>query len=209
MKSLRREYARDGLVEDQMKDDAIGQFSLWFQQAIKTEEHEANAMSLATVDPGGRPSSRIVLLKGFDEEGFRFFTNYESRKGKELSRNPHAALCFFWPVLERQVRIEGKAEKVSREESEDYFRSRPRLSKLGAWASNQSSEVPSREQLEETMEQLQKKFEGSEIPVPGYWGGFLLRPERIEFWQGRPGRLHDRILYSRNESGWDISRLAP
>lgn len=206
---LRREYAREELLEENVDRDPIKQFSVWFEQALNSRVAEPNAMSLATATPKGNPSVRIVLLKGFDEKGFRFFTNYESRKGRELSENPQAALCFFWPELERQVRIEGAVSKISRDESVAYFNQRPRLSRLGALASNQSRTVASREELEDRFKELQKTYENSSIPTPEYWGGFCLEPSAIEFWQGREGRLHDRLLYERKSGAWKLMRLAP
>jgi len=209
IESIRREYGREKLSEENLKADPFDQFSLWLEQALKAEIADANAMSLATADNEGRPSSRIVLLKGFSREGFRFFTNYNSRKAKELDENSHAALCFFWPVLERQVRIEGTAVKISRKESVMYFRQRPRNSKLGAWASEQSTTVESRDELEASFKKAEKKFAGKEIPTPDFWGGYLLQPSCIEFWQGREGRLHDRIRFKKDGESWEFQRLAP
>lgn len=206
---IRREYAREELLEENVEEDPLNQFALWFEQALRSRVIEPNAMSLATADQGGKPSVRIVLLKGFDGEGFRFFTNYNSRKGRELENNPHASLCFFWPELERQVRIEGQVSKLSREESEEYFSSRPRLSRLGAWASNQSAELASREELEQNFKEVREKFDNQPIPTPDYWGGFLLIPSAIEFWQGREGRMHDRILYNWESDRWKLKRLSP
>jgi pyridoxamine 5'-phosphate oxidase len=206
---IRREYAREELLEESVEQDPINQFAIWFEQALRSRVIEPNAMSLGTVGEGGYPSVRIVLLKGFDSDGFRFFTNYNSRKGRELENNPQAALCFFWPELERQVRVEGKVSKLSREESEEYFNSRPRLSRLGAWASNQSSELASRAELEQNFEDIRKKFDDNPIPVPDFWGGFLLIPSVIEFWQGREGRMHDRIQYTRQKDEWKQKRLSP
>lgn len=207
--NLRREYAREELREDQVDADPINQFAVWFEQALSSEVMEPNAMSLATASKQGKPSARTVLLKGFDAQGFRFFTNYESRKGRELLENPHAALCFFWPELERQVRIEGNVSKISREESIAYFNERPRLSRLGALASDQSRTIASRKELEDRFKQLQKTYKNKSIPTPEYWGGFYLEPQAIEFWQGREGRLHDRLLYERNSGAWMLKRLAP
>lgn len=206
---LRREYSRQILAEAEVADNPIDQFTEWFQQALSAELLDANAMTLATASKDGHPSARIVLLKGVEETGFQFYTNYSSRKGQELTENPHAALCFFWPSLERQVRIEGRVKKLSRATSEEYFKQRPRESRLGAWASNQSSKVDSREVLEKKFEEVRKKFEGEEIPLPDFWGGFVLQPERVEFWQGRKGRMHDRICYEKQNDGWNIFRLSP
>lgn len=209
IEELRREYAREELLEKNVRQNPIDQFTAWFDQALLSEVVEPNAMSLATADHKGSPSVRIVLLKGFDREGFRFFSNYNSRKGKELKENPKASLCFFWPELERQVRLEGEVIRMSRKESEDYFHKRPRLSQLGAWASNQSEEVESRDQLEERFEKLKEKYQEKKIPVPEFWGGYRLKPSSIEFWQGRRGRLHDRLLYEKESEDWVIKRLSP
>ncbi|MDZ7690635.1 MAG: pyridoxamine 5'-phosphate oxidase [Balneolaceae bacterium] len=210
VEALRREYKRDGISEESVQDSPISQFGVWFEEALESDLTDANAMTLATATADGKPSSRIVLLKGFDDDGFRFYTNYASRKGKELEENPHAALCFYWPALERQVRIEGKVSKLSREQSAKYFQSRPRDSQIGAWASNQSSELVSREQLETKFEEFSQKFEGKDVPLPDFWGGYRLNPHKIEFWQGRTGRLHDRIVYQKNNKGnWSIRRLSP
>lgn len=207
--SIRREYQREELTEQEIKEHPVEQFSVWFQQALNAEVTEVNAMSLATADADGVPSVRIVLLKGFDRQGFRFFTNYQSRKGQELEVNNKAALCFFWPVLERQVRIEGIVKKVSRKESESYFKKRPRESRIGAWASAQSREVESREELDRQFQEVRKKFEGKDIPTPEDWGGYRLEPDALEFWQGRESRMHDRMRYEKIENEWQIKRLAP
>lgn len=209
--SIRREYNREELLEKNVASNPLDQFSIWFQDALDTEFMEANAMTLSTESHEGKPSSRIVLLKGFDKSGFRFFSNYESPKGKELEANPHAALCFLWPVLERQVRIEGEVHKLSREESEEYFQQRPRDSQLGAWASEQSQTVESREELEANFAKMEKRFTNEQIPTPEFWGGYVLEPASVEFWQGRKGRLHDRIKYlnSDDDQDWKIQRLAP
>jgi pyridoxamine 5'-phosphate oxidase len=207
--NLRREYRIGELVESQIAADAIEQFSRWFAEAQRPDILEPNAMTLATADAAGKPAGRIVLLKGFDERGFVFFTNYTSRKGFELADNPRASLIFFWQPLERQVRIDGNVEKVSREESVAYFRSRPVASQIGAWVSHQSGVIASRDELERREAELKKKFAGGEVPTPDFWGGYRVVPHEIEFWQGRRSRLHDRILYTRNGSGWKIQRLAP
>lgn len=215
---LRREYAQTKLARERVAEDPITQFREWFAEAQQADVTDPNAMTLATAAPDATPSARIVLLKGVDDNGFRFFTNYDSRKGTELDQNPHAALVFYWSPLERQVRVEGTVKRISEEESTSYFQSRPRGSQLGAWASPQSRVVDTREDLEERLGALRKEYEGEgEIPRPPNWGGYVLRPTVIEFWQGRPNRLHDRLRYRRDNSAgdggssqlWTIERLAP
>ena len=206
---LRRDYIRARLDETSVAPDPLVEFARWFEEALQAEARDVNAMTLATATPEGTPSARIVLLKGFDEGGFLFFTDYRSRKGSELSQNPRAALVFYWPELERQVRITGITSPTSREESEAYFRSRPRGSRLSAWISHQSQIVESRQQLEAQIPQLESRYPGEDIPLPPYWGGFRLRPDSVEFWQGRTNRLHDRLRYVREKAGWRIERLSP
>ncbi|MSQ59978.1 MAG: pyridoxamine 5'-phosphate oxidase [Betaproteobacteria bacterium] len=206
---LRREYARDTLDESQVAPDPFDQFGRWFAQARQSDLTDANAMTLATSDAENRPSARIVLLKDFDARGFVFFTNYDSRKGHDLAYNPSAALLFYWHALERQIRIEGSIEKISAIESDEYFQSRPLGASLGAWASPQSEVVPSRAFLEQRFADFTQRYE-SEPPRPAHWGGYRIKPNLLEFWQGRPDRMHDRIRYRmQNEMRWEIERLAP
>src|SRR4051812_5144704 len=206
---LRREYTLAGLRRADLDPDPISQFQKWFTQAMQAEIVEPNAMTLATVNADGQPSTRIVLLKGVDARGFSFFTNYESRKGRELENNPKAALTFFWVGLERQVSICGSVTKLPRAESEAYFAVRPLGSQRGAWVSKQSRVVENREFLEKRLSEVESQY-GTKVPTPPYWGGYVLNPISVEFWQGRPNRLHDRFLYRKNESGtWTIERLSP
>lgn len=207
---IRRDYSLKTLNEDEVADSPFLQFADWWQQAIESEIDEVNAMTLATASLEAVPSARIVLLKGYDEKGFVFYTNYESAKGRELAENPKASLLFFWKELERQIRITGIVEKVSAAESDDYFLSRPTGSQIGAWASPQSHVIENRSWLEKNVKRLEEKFSSETVTRPPHWGGYRVKPVIIEFWQGRSSRLHDRLQYSLQENGtWKIERLAP
>jgi pyridoxamine 5'-phosphate oxidase len=206
---LRREYASRALGEDQADADPIRQFTTWFDEAANAQILDVNAMTLATTTADGDPDARIVLLKGFDDDGFVFFTNYGSAKGRQLEASPRACLLFFWVELERQVRITGAVTKVSKSESDEYFHSRPFESQVGAWASAQSTMVDNRTVLETRYAELAAQYAGQAVPLPAFWGGYRVAPEKVEFWQGRPSRLHDRLLYTRAASGWTRSRLSP
>ena len=209
LQKLRKEYTRAGLVESGADPDPIKQFRVWFEDTLAVGLHEPNAMTLATATPDGRPSARVVLLKGYDEKGFVFYTNYEGRKGRELEENPYCALVFYWGELERQVRVEGRAARVSVEESDAYFASRPSGSRLGAWASEQSRPVEDRDVLEKRLRKVEAEHKGREISRPHFWGGYRVEPAAIEFWQGRENRLHDRLAYHRKDDGWLTERLQP
>jgi pyridoxamine 5'-phosphate oxidase len=207
---LRKEYSQRSLRENEAASSAMDQFERWWLEALQSELEEVNAMTLATASADGLPAARIVLLKGYHATGFLFYTNYNSFKAKQLQENPRACLVFFWKVLERQVRITGIVEKISQKESDAYFLSRPVGSRIGAWASPQSEVIESGAWLLAQADQIEKKFASAEIPRPPYWGGYLVRPVTMEFWQGRPNRLHDRLLYSLQDSGqWSMERLAP
>ena len=208
LSALRREYSLKQLSRRSVEKNPFDQFSFWMNEALTSEILDATAMTVATVDAECRPSARVVLLKGYGPYGFVFYTNYESQKARDLAANPNAVLHFFWPELERQIIINGRVEKTSLEESENYFKSRPVDSQIGAWASNQSSKLPSRDSLEERFEEMKKKY-GDNVPLPPFWGGFRLIPDRFEFWQGRASRLHDRICYDLLDENWTISRLSP
>lgn len=210
LKNYRRNYIKGELLESNVPKDPIEIFKNWFEEIeVVKDGSEANAMTLSTIGTDGFPRSRVVLLKEFGEEGLIFFTNYNSSKGISLQKNPNCCISFFWPSLERQVIIKGIAEKYSEKKSEEYFKSRPRGSQLGAWASSQSSEIASREILEKCLRELEVRFLDKEIPKPDYWGGFLVKPLSFEFWQGRENRLHDRLLLSKNQDDWEMKRLAP
>lgn len=207
---IRTEYARHSLGEKDVDANPISQFRKWLREALTAQVLEATAMNMATLSAQGIPSSRIVLLKEVKDNGFVFYTNYQSNKGRELELNPVTALNFFWPELERQVRIQGTVKKASKEDSEKYFQERPKSSQIGAWASPQSAVIKGRKILEEREKQLREKFEGQDVlPKPEQWGGYIVEPFLVEFWQGRPSRLHDRIVYTLEDSKWKISRLAP
>ena len=206
---FRKEYSDRGLHRDELNPDPVAQFSQSFIQATELEVHEPNAMTLATVDASGMPSQRTVLLKYYDRDGFVFFTNYRSKKARQIHANPKVSLLFPWITLERQVIVQGHAEKISSAESLRYFASRPRESQIGAWVSNQSEVITSRKFLMQKLAEVREKFHKGEIPLPSFWGGYRVVPETIEFWQGGPARLHDRFLYRRQQEAWNIERLAP
>ncbi|WP_034893196.1 pyridoxamine 5'-phosphate oxidase [Gillisia sp. Hel_I_29] len=206
----RRNYTKGKLLEFEISSNPYQLFTNWFEEMeAQKDQHEVNAMTVSTIGDDGFPKSRVVLLKEYSEDGFIFYTNYTSEKGLAIAKNPQVCISFFWPTLERQVIIKGLAERSSEEKAEEYFRSRPKGSQLGAWASNQSSKIESREVLERKLEELEAKFNGKEIPKPQFWGGYLVRPVSIEFWQGRESRLHDRILFEKDENSWSYKRLAP
>ncbi|MDF2436223.1 MAG: Pyridoxine 5-phosphate oxidase [Bacteroidota bacterium] len=207
--TLRHDFSKQSLTESDAHSNPIDQFSQWFHEAVDAKVNEPNAMTLCTVSAECKPSARILLLRNFNEKGFVFYTNYKSRKGEEIEMNQNAALLFFWPELERQVRIEGIIEKQSKEESDLYFNSRPRTSKLGAWTSPQSKVIRDRKMLDEAYGKFDKEYPGENVPRPEHWGGYVLKPQRIEFWQGRPSRLHDRLLFTNENDNWKIERLAP
>jgi pyridoxamine 5'-phosphate oxidase len=209
IKNIRHEFSKARLDEAMVLPNAIEQFNTWFKQAVDAEVSEANAMVVSTVSKEGLPSSRVVFLRDFDENGFVFYTNYRSRKANEIQHNPHACANFFWPELERQIRIEGLLIKQAEQDSDTYFANRPRGSKIGAWVSEQSAVLANREELELKYAAYEKQFEDKVIPRPPFWGGYSLQATSIEFWQGRPSRLHDRLLYTKTAGSWKIVRLSP
>jgi pyridoxamine 5'-phosphate oxidase len=207
--TLRHDFSKQTLDEKNVSINPILQFEKWFKEAVDAHVNEPNAMTVCTATTEGKPSARILLLRNFNENGFVYYSNYTSRKGTEIAANPNCALLFFWPELERQVRIEGLVQKQSSEESDLYFNTRPRGSKLGAWTSEQSKVIANREVLNEEYEKISKKYPNENVPRPPHWGGYVIKPVSIEFWQGRPSRLHDRILYTLENKNWKIERLAP
>jgi pyridoxamine 5'-phosphate oxidase len=209
VRNLREDFSKMQLDESMVKNDPFEQFEVWYDEAVTAQVNVPNGFHLSTVSAEGRPSGRILLLRNFLNGGFSFYTNYNSRKGKEIEKNPFASMTFFWPELERQVRIEGKLRKQTAEDSDEYFMSRPRESRIGAWASQQSAVLPDRKTLENAYEAAKNKFRDVEVVRPDWWGGYILVPDFVEFWQGRPSRLHDRISYRKEGDNWKIERLSP
>ena len=209
LNSIRRDFADQPLNENSVADDPLRQFEKWFEEAVNAKVLDPHAMSLATVSYEEQPSVRIVYLRGIAENGFKFYTNYSSQKGKDLLENKRVAINFFWGELERQIRVEGEVEKLSKEESDAYFAARPRESQIGAWASEQSVLIRNRKALEDKVKYYREHYKGIDIPRPENWGGYLVKPHRIEFWQGRPNRLHDRLVFSKNGTSWELNRMAP
>ena len=209
LNEIRRDFSGKPLDENSIKQNPVEQFDVWFEEAVDAQLLDPYAMAITTVNTIGQPSTRIVYMRGISDEGFVFYTNYESNKGKDLVENNKIALNFFWGALERQIRVEGETEKVTDEVSDAYFNNRPRESQIGAWASSQSSSIKDRKELEERVSFFKNKFKGVDVPRPPHWGGFLVRPTKVEFWQGRANRLHDRIVYTKTQDDWRLDRLAP
>ena len=209
LNTVRKDYSNDQLSEEHALENPFDQLKTWLSEAKEVDDTNYNAMTLSTINPEGYPQSRIVLCRELSERGLVFYTNYNSSKGAQISQNPMVSVSFFWKELERQVRITGKASKISAEDSDAYFNSRPRASKIGAWASEKSAEISSREELQNQVTQIEKRFENQEVPRPEFWGGFIIEPQSFEFWQGRPSRLHDRLRYNLVQNEWNRSRLAP
>lgn len=209
LNEIRRDFAGNPLNEDSVKENPLEQYALWFEEAVSAQLLDPYAMSLTTVNSIGQPSTRIVYMRGIKDGGFIFYTNYDSSKGKDLNANHKVSLNFFWGELERQIRVEGEVVKISAEDSDTYFSKRPRESQLGAWASSQSEELENRKQLEDKVAHFTEKFNGEDVPRPEHWGGYIVKPTKIEFWQGRPNRLHDRIVYTKDNGDWKQSRLSP
>lgn len=209
LNAIRRDFSGKPLNEQSIKQSPIEQYDVWFEEAVDAQLLDPYAMSITTVSEEGQPSTRIVYMRGISEDGFVFYTNYNSNKGNDLLTNNKIALNFFWGALERQIRVEGEVVKVSEEQSDAYFSKRPKESQIGAWASNQSKQITNRKELEDKVAFFTEKFKGIDVPRPPHWGGYLVKPSKIEFWQGRPSRLHDRLLYEKQNNQWKIKRLAP
>jgi pyridoxamine 5'-phosphate oxidase len=209
LNEIRRDFSGKPLTEDSVHEDPVEQYGIWFEEAVDAQLLDPYAMSLTTVSAEGQPSTRVVYMRGIKSEGFVFYSNYNSDKGSDLDANNKVALNFFWGELERQIRVEGVAEKLSEDESDAYFNQRPRESQIGAWASSQSEEIADRKQLEDQVVFYTNKFEGMEVPRPAHWGGYVVKPTKVEFWQGRPSRLHDRIIYTKKGNAWNQSRISP
>lgn len=209
LNSIRRDFSDKPLNEDSIAENPFKQFEVWFEEAVNAQLLDPYAMSISSVSYNGQPSTRIVYLRGITEQGFKFYSNYKSQKGEDLLENNKTALNFFWGELERQIRIEGEVEKLSKEESDTYFASRPRESQIGAWASDQSESIKDRKELEDKVAHFENKYKDMDVPRPPHWGGYIVKPNKIEFWQGRPNRLHDRIVFTKNDDSWETSRVSP
>lgn len=209
LNQIRHDFSKQSLEESTVKDNPIEQYAVWFEEAVGAQVLDPKAMVLTTVSAEGKPSSRVVYTRGLQNDGMLFYSNYKSKKGQDLEVNPNVSIVIYWAELERQIRIEGVCEKLPSAQSDTYFNSRPRESQIGAWASNQSEEIQSRKELEERTKHFTEKFKNQDVPRPPHWGGYIVYPNRMEFWQGRPARLHDRIVYTKNKNLWNISRLMP